>query len=176
VADQVMPFVRSRQLRLRTAIDGDLGTFEVDADKVRDAVTNLLTNAIKFTPDGGEIALEARLAPGPGDEAEIQVADRGIGIDPRSLGQLFEPFFTQFDPSNHSTGDFGFKKRGIGLGLTIVKKFVELHGGRVWAASAPGEGTRVTIRLPRRPRPAPGLQARGADDASAAPADGGRRG
>jgi signal transduction histidine kinase len=155
VADQVMPFVRSRQLRLSLAIPNDLGEFLVDADKILDAVTNLLTNAIKFTPDGGEISMAAQLV--SEDEAEIEVADRGIGLEPRALACLFQPFFTEFDPSCHSSGDFGFRKRGLGLGLSIVKKFVELHGGQVHAASVLGEGTRVTIRLPRKPRPAPSL-------------------
>ena len=80
-------------------------------------------------PTAGEITLSARLT-GP-DEAEIVVADRGIGLEPRALSQLFQPFFTQFDSSRHSSGDFGFNKRGLGLGLSIVKQFVELHGGRV---------------------------------------------
>lgn len=155
VADQVMPFVRSRDLHLRLDIAQDLGIFELDTDKIRDAVTNLLTNAIKFTPDGGEFALEAHLA--GSDEAEITVSDRGIGMEERALCRLFQPFFTEFDPSQHSTGDFGFKKRGLGLGLSIVKKFVELHGGQVSASSAVGEGTRITIRLPRHDPKAQGL-------------------
>jgi signal transduction histidine kinase len=152
-ANQVMPFVRARKIRFDVAIADDLGRFEIDADKIDAAVVNLLTNAIKFTPDGGQIALEAELV-GP-DEAEIRVADRGVGIEPRALSHLFQPFFTQFDPSRHSSGDFGFNKRGLGLGLSIVKQFVELHGGRVSAQSAVDEGTTVTIRLPRRSLPVP---------------------
>jgi signal transduction histidine kinase len=148
VVDQVQPFVRARRLRFDVEVADDLGPFEVDADKVRDAVLNLLTNAIKFTPDEGQIALRARLE-GP-DLARIEVEDRGIGLEPRALGHLFQPFFTEFDPSRHSSGDFGFNKRGLGLGLSLVKKFVELHGGRVSAESDLGRGTRVTIALPRR--------------------------
>jgi signal transduction histidine kinase len=156
VADQVTPFVRTRRLRLELGVANDLGSFDIDADKIRDAVTNLLTNAIKFTPDGGEIMLEAHLT--ADDRAEIEVTDRGIGIEPRALARLFQPFFTEFDPSCHSSGDFGFKKRGLGLGLSIVKKFVDLHGGEVTATSVVGEGTRFTIRLPRRAPAAQGLQ------------------
>lgn len=147
VAEQVRPFVRTRRLEFAVDVAGDLGAFDIDAPKIRDAVLNLLTNAIKFTPDGGQIALQARLdAP---DEAAIVVEDRGIGLDPRALNRLFEPFFTQFDPSRHSSGGMAFGKRGMGLGLYLVKKFVELHGGTVAAESAVGEGTRITIRLPR---------------------------
>lgn len=153
-ADQVAPFVRLRDQRFRVEIDDDLGDFDVDEAKIGDAVTNLLTNAIKFTPDGGELSLSAS-ARGP-DEAEIVVADRGIGLEPRALRQLFQPFFTEFDPSRHSSGDFGFQKRGLGLGLSIVRLFVELHGGRIDAASEPDVGTRITIHLPRRQFPSAG--------------------
>ena len=153
VAGRVEPFVASRHQRFEVRVADDLGEFQVDAAKIGDAVLNLLTNAIKFTPDGGEVALLARLsAP---DEAEIVVADRGIGLEPRALKQMFQPFFTEFDPSRHSSGDFGFQKRGLGLGLSIVRQFVELHGGGVTAQSTPGEGTRISLRLPRRPFPSP---------------------
>jgi signal transduction histidine kinase len=154
VAEQLGPFVRARHLRLDLRLSNALGDFEVDRDKVRDAVTNLLSNAIKFTPDGGEITLSASPVE-DGQAAEIVVEDRGIGLDERALGHLFEPFFTQFDASRHSTGDMGFNKRGIGLGLSLVKRFVELHGGSAVAESAPGRGTTVTVRLPRRPCPSP---------------------
>ncbi|HEY2158415.1 MAG TPA: hybrid sensor histidine kinase/response regulator [Isosphaeraceae bacterium] len=152
-ADRLMPFVELRRIRFDVDVTADLGTFELDAPKVRDAVLNLLTNALKFTPDGGEIALGARLT-GP-DQAEIVVEDKGIGMEDRAVKRLFEPFFTEFDPSRHSTGDFGFEKRGLGLGLCIVRQFVELHGGRIGATSERGRGTRVTIHLPRRPFPGP---------------------
>jgi len=151
VAEQVRPFVEARRLRLDLDLPEDLGTFEIDADKVDAAVVNLLTNAIKFTPDGRSIRLSA-WADGP-DAAEVRVSDTGIGLDPRSLARLFEPFFTQFDPSRHSSGDFGFNKRGLGLGMSIVRQFVEMHDGRVRAESEPGVGTRVTFRLPRRGPP-----------------------
>jgi signal transduction histidine kinase len=151
VAEHVMPFVRARRQELLLEVAPDLGRFDLDADKIRDAVVNLLTNAIKFTPDGGRITLGAGLT--AADEAEVVVADRGIGVEPRALERFFEPFFTEFDVGSHSTGDIGFKKRGLGLGLSLVKKFVELHGGRVRAQSAVDQGTRVTIVLPRRPAP-----------------------
>jgi signal transduction histidine kinase len=147
VTDQVMPIVRDRHLNLAVELADDLGVFEIDGDKIAASVINLLTNAIKFTPDGGDISLSAQLtAP---DEVEIRIADRGIGLEPRAVNRLFQPFFTQFDSSLHSSGDFGFNKRGLGLGLSIVKQFVELHGGRVQAESTLGQGTTVTIFLPR---------------------------
>lgn len=155
VAEQVLPFVQARHLVLRVDLAENLGEFEIDADKIAASVVNLLTNAIKFTPDHGSIELEARLV--DPDLAEVRVVDHGIGLEPRALNRLFQPFFTQFDSSLHSSGDFGFNKRGLGLGLSIVKQFVELHGGQVSADSGLGTGTTVTVLLPRRaprnPRP-----------------------
>ena len=147
--EKVRPFVESRNLTLTQDLADDLGAFEVDAEKIDASVLNLLTNAIKFTPDGKSVGLSARLD-GP-DEAVITVEDEGIGLDPRSVSHLFQPFFTQFDSSRHSSGEIGFNKRGLGVGLSIVKQFVEMHGGRVSAESRLGVGTRVSIRLPRRP-------------------------
>ncbi len=150
VVDQVRPFIHARQLHLHLAVAEDLGTFEIDADKINAVLVNLLTNAIKFTPDQGQIELSAELE--DGDEARICVADRGVGLEPQALKHLFQQFFTQFDPSRHSSGDFGFCKRGLGLGLSISKQFVEMHGGEISAESDPEGGTRITVRLPRRAR------------------------
>lgn len=152
-AEKVRPFVASRDLNFDLELADDLGTFVVDAEKVDASLVNLLTNAIKFTPDGNRVTLRAALV--EPDLAEICVEDTGIGLDPASLNQLFQPFFTQFDSSHHSSGDFGFNKRGLGVGLSIVKQFVELHGGAVSAESEVGTGTRVTIRLPRNTTPTP---------------------
>jgi signal transduction histidine kinase len=147
-AEKLSPFLVARKQTLTLDLADDLGTFEVDADKISAAVVNLLTNAIKFTPNGGTIRLEAA-ADAAG--ATIRVLDNGIGIDPAALRRLFQPFFTELDASRHSSGDFGFNKRGLGLGLALVRLFAEMHGGRVQAESEPGAGTTVTIWIPRRP-------------------------
>ncbi|MGP0066985.1 MAG: ATP-binding protein [Isosphaeraceae bacterium] len=147
VVDQVRPFLHARRLELQVKMADDLGTFEIDADKIGAVLVNLVTNAIKFTPDAGRIELGARI--NEADEAEIVVEDRGVGLEPQALQHLFQPFFTQFDPSRHSSGDFGFCKRGLGLGLSIAKQFVEMHGGRIFAESVEAGGTRVTVILPR---------------------------
>ena len=148
--EKVQPFAASRNLQLIDRVADGLGSFEIDSEKIDASVLNLLTNAIKFTPDGREITVQARLS--SPDEAEIQVIDKGNGLDSRSLKQLFQPFFTQFDSSRHSSGDFGYNKRGLGLGLSIVRQFVELHGGSVVAESEPDVGTTVIVRIPRHPR------------------------
>jgi signal transduction histidine kinase len=147
VADQVRPFLHPRRLALTISAAPDLGVFEVDADKVSAVLVNLLTNAIKFTPDGGTIELTAVLS--SPDAALIQVNDRGVGLDPGALEHVFQPFFTQLDPSRHSSGDFGFCQRGLGLGLCIAKQFVEMHGGQITAGRRDGGGTSMTVVLPR---------------------------
>lgn len=147
VVDQIQPFVKARRQQFDVDLATDLGVLEIDADKVAAALLNLLTNAVKFTPDCGLIRLVVR-ADGP-DWVVIEVQDQGVGIDPEEFKHLFQPFFTQFDPSRHSSGEFGFQKRGLGLGLAIARQFVELHGGTLAAERPETGGTRFTIRLPR---------------------------
>jgi signal transduction histidine kinase len=147
VIEQMRPFLEARRLKLLAELDDDLGSFELDSDKIAAVLINLITNAIKFTPDGGTIELVARAA--PDQNAEILVQDRGVGLDPETLNHVFQPFFTQLDPSRHSSGDFGFNKRGLGLGLSIAKRFVDMHGGTIRAQCRDGGGTQITVRLPR---------------------------
>jgi signal transduction histidine kinase len=126
-----------------------LGEVSVDAGKVRDCINHLLLNAIKFTPDGGRIAVSARGATHEGVEGiEVNVSDTGSGIDPKSQPRLFEPFFTGFDVSHHSSGYFEHGKKGIGLGLSIVRAFVDLHGGTIRVQSEVGQGSTFTLWFP----------------------------
>ena len=83
--------------------------------------------------------------------AEIVVRDTGVGIEPASLARLFDPFFTKFDVSRHSSGVYEFDRRGLGLGLSVVKAFVEMHGGRVQVDSEVGKGSTFSVTLPSRP-------------------------
>jgi signal transduction histidine kinase len=148
-AGDVATFIEWRRQHLAVELPADLGTVCVEPDKIRDSVAHLLLNAIKFTPDGGMVRLTARrLADGA---AEIRVSDTGVGIEPAGLAHLFDPFFTRFDVSRHSSGVFEFERRGLGLGLSLVKAFVEMHGGRVSALSELGKGSTFTIVLPARP-------------------------
>ncbi|HYF60502.1 MAG TPA: PAS domain-containing protein [Burkholderiaceae bacterium] len=114
----------------------------IHADPVRLAqvLENLLLNACKYTPDGGEIALQAESLP---DAVEIRVVDNGIGIEPDQQARLFE-LFHQIDPTlDRSSG-------GLGIGLALVRRLVELHGGTVSVSSAGlGQGSTFTVRLPR---------------------------
>jgi signal transduction histidine kinase len=147
VIEQIHPFLDARRISLVTSVDDDLGTFDIDSAKISAVLINLLTNAIKFTPDGGTIELVARTA--PDQHLEILVRDRGVGLDPAALEHVFQPFFTQVDPSRHSSGDMGFNKRGLGLGLSIAKSFVDMHHGTIHAECREGGGTQFTVRLPR---------------------------
>jgi signal transduction histidine kinase len=145
-AADVNIFIAQRQQTLEVDIPADLGTIYVEEDKIRDSVFQLLVNAIKFTPDGGTISITAKRLTDGG--AEIQVSDTGVGIDPASLAHIFEPFFTRFDVSRHASGVCEFDRRGLGLGLSLVKAFVELHGGRVRVDSEVNRGSTFTITLP----------------------------
>jgi signal transduction histidine kinase len=146
--EEVRPFVARRHQQLEVECAPETGLISVEADKIRDSLEHLLLNAIKFTPDQGTIRLTARRT--PRDELEIQVSDTGLGIDSASLPRVFDPFFTGFDVSHHASGQFEFGRRGLGLGLSLVKAFVEMHGGKVAATSERGHGSTFTITLPLR--------------------------
>jgi signal transduction histidine kinase len=150
-SNDIEPLVALRGQVLAREYDDGLGTVVVEASKIRDCLNHLLLNAIKFTPDGGRITLAAtRTADG---SAEIRVTDTGIGIDRTSLRHVFEPFFTALDVSGHSSGIFEFDRRGLGLGLAVVKAFVEMHGGRVGVESELRQGSTFTVTLPQSPAP-----------------------
>jgi signal transduction histidine kinase len=147
--DDVRPFAEIRHQQIEADVPDDAGTIDVDEEKIRDSVNHLLLNAIKFTPDGGRITASAHLNGNDGDrEAIIRVSDTGCGIDSACLARVFDTFFTEFDVSRHSSGHFEHGKKGLGLGLSVVKAFVQMHGGRVEVASESGRGATFTIHLP----------------------------
>ena len=139
-------FIRQRRQTLDMDLQGDLGSIVVEPDKIHDALVQLLINAIKFTPDGSRLRLGARRRAEGG--VELAVADTGVGIDEATLARIFEPFFTRFDVSRDSSGVYEFDRRGLGLGLAMVKVFVEMHGGYIRGESQVGQGTTFTIFLP----------------------------
>lgn len=109
-----------------------------DREKLRVVLDNLISNAVKFTPTGGRVWVTVCER---GDEVELAVADSGVGIPPEELERVFERFY---QIESHLTRRHG----GMGLGLSIVKELVELHGGRVWAESDPDRGSRFVVVLP----------------------------
>ncbi|MGK4002843.1 ATP-binding protein [Sorangium sp. So ce1036] len=140
-----------------------VGFVHGDADRLQQVVWNVLQNAIKFTPGGGRVEIDLRAE---GSLVQIAVTDSGVGVAPELLPHLFERF-RQADSS------ITRRHGGLGLGLTLVRQLVELHGGTVQADSpGEGEGTTITIRLPRRAAPveaAPPLAERDAPRTSEPP-------
>jgi signal transduction histidine kinase/HAMP domain-containing protein len=146
--DNALILVRERAARhgiaIGRAVDDGLGPVVGDERKVKQVLLNLLSNAVKFTPEGGRVTLAAKRADGG---VEISVTDTGIGIAPEDQEAIFEEF-RQVGPA--SSGG----REGTGLGLTLARKLVELHGGRIRVQSAPGKGSTFTFTIPERPWPA----------------------
>jgi signal transduction histidine kinase len=149
--EELDPYLELRRQSLTIEIEPGLGPLDVDPDKIADVLTNLLANAVKFTPDGGTIRVAARAEPAVPGWVRVSVRDEGIGVPVDDQQHLFEPFFTGFDTLRHSSGDYQFGKRGLGLGLWLVKTFVEMHGGRVEVSSSHGEGSTFSFLLPMAP-------------------------
>jgi signal transduction histidine kinase len=139
--DNALTLVRERAGRrgitLQATVDARLGEVRADERKVRQVVLNLLSNAIKFTPEGGRIEVAA--VPKDGF-VEVAVSDTGVGIAPEDREAVFEEF--------RQVGTAEKKAEGTGLGLTLCRKFVELHGGRIWVKSQVGAGSTFTFTLP----------------------------
>jgi GAF domain-containing protein len=142
--DNALTLVRERAGRhgiaLRHDVDARLGQIRGDERKLKQVVLNLLSNAIKFTPEGGRIEVRAALVEGM---AEISVADTGVGIAPEDQEAIFEEF--------QQVGTASKQVEGTGLGLALSRKFIELHGGRIWVESQVGMGSRFTFTIPVRP-------------------------
>ena len=148
--EELTPYLEARKQRVEVEIEPQFGSIDADSSKIMDILINLLANAIKFTPDSGTIRVQAQSLEGDPEWVRVVVKDEGVGVHPREQQYLFEPFFTGFDTLHHSSGEYQFGKRGIGLGLCLVKTFVELHGGRVEVQSTPDRGSSFGFLLPRR--------------------------
>lgn len=135
-AEGVQDRLSESELTLRLTAEENIGSFVADGKRIRQILFNLLSNAIGFSSPGQMIELAAARRNG---EILLSVTDQGAGIPPEILGQVFERFKTHRVGSRH---------RGAGLGLSIVRSFVELHGGRVEITSAPGKGTRAACIFP----------------------------
>lgn len=135
-AEGVQDRLSESSLTLRVRAEEDVGSFVADGKRVRQILFNLLSNAIRYSSPGQTIELAATRQ---STEVRFSVTDEGSGIPPEVLDQVFERFKTPAE---------GLRDRGAGLGLSIVRSFVELHGGRVEIDSAPGKGTRATCIFP----------------------------
>jgi signal transduction histidine kinase len=140
--DNAITLIRERAARraitLGVEIDPRLGEIKGDERKVKQVLVNLLSNAIKFTPEGGRVGVQAGLADG---FVEISVTDTGVGIAPEDHEAVFEEF-------RQVGSDYTKKHEGTGLGLTLSRRFVELHGGKIWVKSQLGQGATFTFTLP----------------------------
>src|SRR5262249_29224890 len=123
--------------------DPEVGAMSGDERKVKQVMFNLLSNAVKFTPDGGAVAVSARRENG---HVRVAVRDTGVGIAAEDRERIFDEFTQAGSGILHA-------REGTGLGLTLSRRFVELHGGRLWVDhSTPGEGSTFAFTLPDRPR------------------------
>ena len=127
--------VAQQSIDLRVDLPAELPVVSMDASRVVQVITNLLGNAIKFTPAGGTITVRA--TPGP-TTVTVSVQDTGMGIEPEALPRIFDRFW-QARPT---------PRRGSGLGLAIARGIIEAHGGRIWADSELGRGSVFSFTLP----------------------------
>ena len=141
--DNALMLVRERAARkgieLQRTVDDRVGQVQADERKIRQVLLNLLSNAIKFTPEGGRI--DVRALPLDGN-VEVSVSDTGVGIAPEDQEAIFEEF--------KQVGTASKKVEGTGLGLALSRKFIALHGGRIWVKSEVGEGSTFTFTIPSR--------------------------
>ncbi|MGH7164854.1 MAG: response regulator, partial [Nitrospiraceae bacterium] len=144
VLERTLSLVREQASRhavqLSHEIDRRLGDFTADERKVKQIVLNLLSNAVKFTPNGGKVGVKAEVRDGP---VEFSVSDTGIGIVPEDRQKIFDEFY-------QAARDAKGRREGTGLGLALAKRYVELHGGRIWVESEVGRGSTFRFTLPVR--------------------------
>lgn len=127
------------RLRADTPPDPEARTVPIDADRIGQILVNVIDNAIRYSPDGGEVVVLLRPAP---TEIVIEVADQGAGIAQADLERIFERFYKGDRARARGRG-------GTGLGLAIARHIAERHGGRMWANSEPGKGAQLFLALPR---------------------------
>jgi len=133
VTIEIVPLVEAKRIKIETKVSGELPPIRMDSERVLQVLRNLVGNAVKFTPDGGQVMVFVR----PTDQGlEVSVADTGPGIPQEHLAAVFDKFLS----SDQS--------KGTGLGLAIVKHIVTAHGGKVWAESKPEHGSTFIFFLP----------------------------
>jgi two-component system sensor histidine kinase GlrK len=135
---EMIPLIEAKKIALKTEIEAKLPVIKIDRERVLQVLRNLIGNALKFTPDGGQVRVSARLM---NQEVEVSVSDTGPGIAKENFATIFEKFHqAHFKNSDHL--------KGTGLGLAIVKHVITAHGGKVWAESEPGQGSSFIFVLP----------------------------
>jgi signal transduction histidine kinase len=137
---QISPLLRGKRQKLNTELPDSIPIIHGDGQRLEQVLLNLMTNAAKFTPEGGHILVRVRK-----DDAGlvIDVQDDGIGIAREEQSRLFKPYSRLSSDRQHHPG--------LGLGLALAKQVVELHGGKIWVESEPGKGSTFSFSLPRHP-------------------------
>ena len=129
---------QQRQLQLRTILPEESPSALVNKDQIEQVLINIVSNALKYTPDGGEVVISVQ---GQDSEVMIAVQDSGVGIPKADLPRIFERFYRVDKARSRKMG-------GTGLGLSIAQQIVSSHGGRIWIESEEGRGTLVAFTLP----------------------------
>lgn len=143
VVEKFTPQAAKASVNFQVNVSDNLPVLTADGDRLAQVFTNLVDNALKFTPVNGQVTLSAKKV---GAEMELSVADTGIGVEGEALPRLFDRFY-QADSSRA-----GGEKHGAGLGLAIVQEIVQAHGGKIGVRSQVGHGTTFTIQLPLAPK------------------------
>lgn len=140
VVEKLAPLAHKKGLAVSSTLPENFPEIEADAMRLEQVLTNLVENAIKFTPEGGQVQVRGWER---GDAVELVVVDSGIGVPAEERERIFERFY-QVDSSARR------RYKGTGLGLTICRHIVVQHGGRVWVQDAPGGGSEFHVTLPER--------------------------
>jgi signal transduction histidine kinase len=135
--ENIRPIARKNNITITEDIPDKLSTISADKEKLIIVLNNLLSNALKFTPDGGAIHLSVKEYQ---DHIEIKVKDTGIGIEKEQLEKLFDKFYQVDNPSRRKIG-------GSGLGLSISSEIIKAHGSKIHVESEPGQGSTFCFRL-----------------------------
>lgn len=149
VCDDLEIFVEKRKQSLSLELDPLLPAAKLNKREMHQVLTNLIMNAIKFTPDDGKIVVRTRpLA----DKIEVAVTDTGIGIPAEEFENIFESFYEVKADDQHSSGTYEFRSGSLGLGLALVKKIIENYQGKIWVESTVGKGSTFYFTVPLVPK------------------------
>jgi signal transduction histidine kinase len=135
---EITPLVEAKQIRLESVLETSLPAVKIDPERILQVLRNLLGNAVKFTPKGGQVSVEAKPLDG---KVEVSVKDSGPGISADNLASIFDKF-------NQGSRQGPYARQGTGLGLAIAKSIITSHGGTIWAESQAGQGSTFIFVLP----------------------------
>jgi signal transduction histidine kinase len=143
VVESLKPLAAGKGIVIEITLSGGAATAWADRDKITQVLTNLIINGVKFSPPGGSLRLSAGRA-SDGSHLEVSVSDAGPGISPNEVERIFQEFYQISEPGREKT-------TGVGLGLAISKKLVEMHGGKIAVESVPGQGSTFFFTIPAAP-------------------------